>query len=202
VGIVETVKVNLTGEPFGGTGYIPFDGRRPGIVVVRSGDRPLSMEGVTGLVHEVAPGGRMTISPVEPFEGELRQPPFLAVLLAALGMLTMALTIVGISGVINHEFVRRTREIGLRMALGATTAHVWQMMARRVLVPTVTGVLAGLVAAYFYTPGIASILFGVQPHGRMTFLLAGVLVVVLAAVAAALPTWRASHIVQHALRTE
>jgi ABC-type antimicrobial peptide transport system permease subunit len=145
----------------------------------------------------------VTINPVEPFEREVGQPRFRAVLLAALGILTIALTIVGIFGVINHESVRRTREIGLRMALGATSANIWQLMARRVLMPTVIGVFAGLATAYPWTPGIASILFGLQPHDRMTFLLAGEWVVLLAAAAAALPTQRASRVSPaSALRTE
>jgi predicted permease len=194
VGVVATVKMNLTGDEFAGTGYIPFDGRRAGMVIVRSGDRSLSVEALTELVHEVAPGARITINPVLPFERELGQPRFLAVLLSALGVLTMALTIIGIFGVINHESARRTREIGLRMALGAAAADIWCMMSGRVLGPALIGALAGLAIAFVWTPGIASILFGLQPRDPMTFLFAGVLVIVLAVGAGVVPTWRASHI--------
>ncbi len=110
---------------------------------------------------------------------------------AALGMLLAAL---GIYGVISYSVTRQTQEIGIRMALGASAAHV----RRRILLSTLrlafTGVLIGAVASLITAKFIATLLFGTSPWDAVTYIAMAVALLAVAAFSGYLPALRASRI--------
>jgi predicted permease len=103
----------------------------------------------------------------------------IATLSTAFGALATLLAVIGLYGVMAYMVARRSREIGIRMALGAKTATVLWLVMREVLLMLVIGVAAGLPAAYVLTRVVQTQLYGVQPAdaisiGGATLLLAGV----------------------------
>jgi predicted permease len=115
-------------------------------------------------------------------------------LLTGFGLLAMCLAAIGIYGVVSEAVNQRTREIGVRMALGADAANVVQMIMRRSLALTAVGIAAGVGASFYLTRFLESLLFGVKPTDVVTFLLAGVVLLAVALLAGYLPARRASRI--------
>jgi putative ABC transport system permease protein len=106
-------------------------------------------------------------------------------------------------GVVAHGVARRTREIGLRIALGATTADVVRLSARQGLRPAVVGAAAGLPGALVAATAIRGLLFGVPPFDVVTFAGAMALLLAASAVASWLPARHPMRVdPAEALRTE
>jgi predicted permease len=119
---------------------------------------------------------------------------FTTFLLLLLGGTGLALAVVGIYGVIAYFVVQRTREIGVRLALGASPAGVVRLVVRQGLALALGGVALGLVAAWGLARVIQSRLFAVSAHDPLTFVGVAVLLTAVALVASAVPAWRASRI--------
>ncbi|HUH62405.1 MAG TPA: ABC transporter permease [Terracidiphilus sp.] len=119
---------------------------------------------------------------------------FTLVMLALAGSMALALGIVGIYGVISYAVSQRTREIGIRMALGAKKAELKWMFVRSALLLTGTGVVLGLVAAAGLTRLMKSVLFGVGPLDPLTYAAVPILLIGCAAIASYLPSLRAASI--------
>jgi predicted permease len=117
----------------------------------------------------------------------------LAMLGIAAGM-ALALGIIGIYGVISYSVVQRTREIGIRVALGAQKGELRWMFVRSALVLTAIGVAIGLGAAAGLTQLMKSLLFGVSPVDPLTYLAIPLVLVTCAAVASYLPARRAAQV--------
>ena len=122
------------------------------------------------------------------------QRQFLMRLLMAFAVVATALAVLGIYGVMAYAVSQRTREIGLRMAIGARPADVSRMIVRRGLTLTVAGLAIGMAAALGLSQYVRSQLFGVQPSDPLTMTLVVLLMMVVAAVAAYLPARRAARI--------
>jgi putative ABC transport system permease protein len=116
------------------------------------------------------------------------------VLLTAFGLLAMCLAAIGIYGVVSEAVNQRTREIGVRMALGAEAGDVVHMVMRRSLMLSAAGIAAGLGASFYFTRFLESLLFGVKPTDAVAFLFAGVLLLAVALLAGYLPARRASRV--------
>jgi ABC-type antimicrobial peptide transport system permease subunit len=101
---------------------------------------------------------------------------------------------VGIFGVLAFSVNQRTREFGIRMALGAQSADVLRMVMGDALKITVAGVAAGLLLAAALTRSLAALLFGVQPHDFATFVDSAALLAVVALIACAVPALRAARV--------
>jgi putative ABC transport system permease protein len=127
-------------------------------------------------------------------EGAVAERQFLMRLLAAFGGIATALALLGIYGVMAYSVSQRTREIGIRMAIGARRIDVSAMIMRRAVAITTTGVLAGLAASLGLTQLVRSQLFGVQPSDPITMSSVLVLMTVVAAAAAYLPARRAARV--------
>ena len=110
---------------------------------------------------------------------------------AALGLTLAAL---GIYGVISYSVNRRTLEIGIRMALGATHTRVQLDVIRRTLWLALIGIGVGTIASIAVAKGIASLLFGTQPTDPLTFAGMVLLLGAIALLAGYLPARRASRI--------
>jgi predicted permease len=127
-------------------------------------------------------------------EQSLNQERLLAVLSTAFGLTALFLVCIGLYGVISQWAGQRTQEIGLRMALGATTTTVHWMVLRQSFVPVLAGVLVGLPAAMAASRLIRSLLFGVTPVDPATLTAATAVMFAVAALAAYLPARRASRV--------
>ena len=113
-------------------------------------------------------------------------------LLALLAGLGLVLGVAGVHGVISHRASQRTREIGIRMALGASAGRVVLMVLRETLIVGLLGALAGVAAAYGLSRFLSSLLFGVTVHDGLAFAVCPAVLLLAAVVASAMPAWRAS----------
>jgi putative ABC transport system permease protein len=119
---------------------------------------------------------------------------FESVLLGIFGALALTLTAIGVYGVISYTVAQRTREMGIRLALGAERGAIITMILRSGLLLVAMGILPGLVAAFLLTRLIAGLLYGVSPSDPSTFLSVSVVLVAMAVLASYLPARRAAKV--------
>jgi predicted permease len=195
IGVVETLRTHLTNDEMDGTVFVPF-GHAPRFmdVAIRVGERGPSLDEIQSAIQEAAPGARATLWPFRPFERTLGQPRFLAALLGTLNVITLILAAVGIFGVVNHGASRRTREIGIRLALGATAARIRRMVVTGALAPAALGMAAGAGIALWWTPALQSLLFGIEPSDPLTYAAAAAIVTLVVIAGSLLPAWRVSRV--------
>ena len=117
---------------------------------------------------------------------------FEAFLLGTFGGLAFLLTAVGLYGVISYTVVQRTRELGIRIALGAQRGTILGMVVKNGTLLACAGALIGLAAAFLLTRLMASLLFGVGPTDPLTFLCAPVALITVAMLASYVPARRAA----------
>ncbi len=117
---------------------------------------------------------------------------FSALLLAVFAGLAVALSAIGIYGVISYVVTQRGHEIGVRMALGAQSSDVVKLVLRSGMILAVMGVLLGLAGAFALTRVMTSLLFGVTPTDAFTFASVSALLLLIALVACYLPARRAT----------
>lgn len=125
---------------------------------------------------------------------ELARPRLQLTLLALCAVIALMLAAAGIYGLVSYAVARRSREIGLRMALGAQRGEVRRMVVGQSLRRVAIGVVAGLIGALALTRLMASLLYGVQPADPATFVVSTLLLIGVAALASSVPAWRASRI--------
>ena len=113
-------------------------------------------------------------------------------LLSLLGVFGLTLTLVGVFSTTAYAVARRTREIGVRMALGAQQIDVVSRMVLEAGYPLILGLAAGLGVAYYATRVVESFLFQTTPHDPATFAAVAVLMGTAALVAAWIPARRAA----------
>ncbi|MFN7936412.1 MAG: ABC transporter permease [Bryobacteraceae bacterium] len=152
------------------------------------------LRAVREAVREVEPG--MVIRTLAPMEtlvaAQLAERRFQTWLLAGFAALALGLAAVGIFGVMSHAVVRRTQEIGIRMALGADRRRVVGMILRRGVGLAVAGLVVGFLLSLGVTRMIGSLLFGVSATDPVTLVGAAVVLVLVAGVATWVPGWRAA----------
>jgi putative ABC transport system permease protein len=127
----------------------------------------------------------------------LTTPRFQSTLLQAFGGLALLLTAVGLYGVISYTVAQRTREIGVRMTLGASRSQVVQMVLKSGLQLTGIGVAAGLVLSFIaakFATSFSSLLFGIKPTDIITFSAVVGIVAVVSLLACYIPAYRASKV--------
>lgn len=124
----------------------------------------------------------------------LSRPRFNLLLLSSFALVALALAAVGIYGVLAYLVTQRTREIGIRMALGARTADVLRLVLRDGMTPVAAGSVAGLVAALGVTRTIRTMLFGVTPLDPLSLAAAPVILALVALLACYLPARRATRV--------
>ena len=116
----------------------------------------------------------------------------IATLSTVFGSLATVLAIIGLYGVMAYMVARRSREIGIRMALGAMTGNVIWLVMREVLILVAAGVALGLPAAYGLTRVVQAQLYGVEPNDPVSMVLATLLLVAVALAAGFIPARRAA----------
>jgi predicted permease len=130
----------------------------------------------------------------EIYRKSMARTSFALVMLAIAGGMALVLGLVGIYGVISYSVSQRTREIGIRMALGAREPELRRMFVRNGLVLAALGVVCGLAAAIAFTRWMASLLFAVRPLDPLTYAAVAVALFGAAALASYLPSRRATSV--------
>jgi len=130
----------------------------------------------------------------EQLEMSLRTERFVASLSAVFGSLATLLAVIGLYGVMAFTVARRTREIGIRMALGAVRGNVIWMVMKEVLTLIGTGIVIGVPAAVGLTYLVRSQLYGLAPGDPSNIVLATILAAVVASLAGFVPALRASQV--------
>jgi putative ABC transport system permease protein len=198
VGIVGDIRDASIAQDPGPMMYVPFD-QAPiwGVeVVVRSNLRPASLAAaIRQKSHEIDKDLPVTdfSSMASSIDTSVAQPRFRAWLIGSFAALALVLAAAGIFGVISYSVSRRTHEIGIRIALGASAANVTRLIlgesARLVLIGLAVGVPIALGLGRF----LASLLFGIRASDAATFLAVGFLLFAVATLAAYAPARRATH---------
>ena len=203
VGVLARVRRNIYApERPAGTVFVSIDTAAPRIrtaglsLIVRlDSRRPASDADLAAAVQSAEPGvvwrGTGTLTS---WERLLGQPRFLASALGTLAVLTMLLAGFGMLGVVSHSVARRTREIGIRLALGADRSRVRRLVVRQALLPAAAGVTAGLVLASWWSATVRTVIVGISPHDPWSFAAAGAATLLTVILASAAPAARASRI--------
>ena len=119
---------------------------------------------------------------------------FGAQITTALGLLGLALAIVGVYGVVSYTAAQRTHEIGIRMALGAESGDILTLVLREGLAVVGVGILLGLLAAFAGTHALASMFVGTSPTDPLTYAGVGILLTGVGLLACWIPARRATRV--------
>jgi predicted permease len=205
VGVIGDVHHNDLLTPVKRMWFIPHaqwansygNARRAMTLVVRTGSDPQAMlHPIEQLIHGHDPD--LTLSQVATMEQVLRsatrEQRFTMALMTGFAVLALVLAAVGIYGVISYSVSQRTREIGIRLALGAEPGSVRSLVLRQGMAPAALGVGAGVVAAVGLTRFLGSLLYQVTPLDPLTFLAIPILLLLVAAASVLLPAARAARV--------
>ncbi|HXA49510.1 MAG TPA: FtsX-like permease family protein [Candidatus Acidoferrum sp.] len=167
------------------------------VFVLRAHGDPMSLAGPAGSVIRDLDGAQPVadIAPMQTVVSEtFARQRFSAVLLIGFSVIAVMLAAIGIYGVLAYSVAERTREIGIRVALGADAARVIAMVAAGGARVVGLGTVAGMAGAFLLTGLLKSMLFGVEPHDVVTFVAVPCVLGLVAMMAAYLPARRASQV--------
>jgi putative ABC transport system permease protein len=166
-------------------------------VVVKSEADPAALTAsVRNTIHHLDPN--LPVADVRTMDevvgAAVATPRFTSVLLSIFAGLALTLSAIGIYGVLSYLVSRRTREIGIRVAIGARRPEIVRMVLGSGIVLALVGIGGGLVLALVITRMLGGLLHGVTPADPATFAAVAVLLTVVAAAASVVPAWRASRV--------
>jgi putative ABC transport system permease protein len=199
IGVAADVKESgLTAETEPGV-YLPYVGMasQQMTLVLRTETEPLSLAATASAsVRRI--DNEQAVSNISTLENLLSetvaQPRFNTVLLALFAVLALLLAAVGIYGVMAYSVAQRTREIGLRMALGAQPRDVMKLVVGQGMKLVAVGLALGVLAALGLTRWLMTLLFDVEATDPLTYVAIAVLLGVIALVACCLPALRATKV--------
>lgn len=199
VGVVADTKGMLLTQPAPAMIYVPASNGLMGDStdwVIRASSTAGIESSLQKAVTDFSPDQRITdIEPMTQLLGQsVADTHFEALLMGAFAALAMALTLVGVYGVLSFQIVQRTQEIGIRLALGATRRDIRYLILGKAARVGAAGVLIGLLSAFSLTRFMASLLYNVRPNDPAIFAAVAVLVLVVALVAAYIPGRRAAKV--------
>jgi len=206
IGVVGDVRHTSLEESPAPQIYLPVAETDGGYVVVRT-SRPPNVVGaeIRSTLHAIDPNlataDIQTMGQLESAASARRR--FQTSLLTVFAAIALSLALVGLYGLIAYSVGRRTREVGIRMALGAKRFDVMLLMLKRAALLQALGLISGLVASWFAAHTIQAFLFGVGGHDPITILSVCVLLAICGLLAALIPARRAASIdPMQVLRTE
>ncbi|MGB8581792.1 MAG: ABC transporter permease [Candidatus Sulfotelmatobacter sp.] len=169
---VESLDVRTSGDP----AQLIAEIRQ----AVRSVDPNLPIGGITTVAEELA--------------NDLAQQRLIARLTTIFCALALGLACLGLYGVMSYTVARRTRELGVRLALGASRNAVVWLVLRQTLVVIGAGIAAGLLLSFLAGRTLTSLLFGLSPHDPGTVLGAAAVLLLVSVGSGLRPAWRAAHV--------
>jgi putative ABC transport system permease protein len=199
VGVVGDVKHEGPSEATPPEVYVPY-AQEPGpymtIVVRTDADPAATIPAVRSAVLTIDKDQPLDqVATMESLLSEsMAQPRFYSFVLGVFAAMALALTAVGIYGVMSYSVTQRVHEIGIRLALGAEQGDVLRLVIGQGLVLTVIGMTAGLAGAFALTRVLASLLFGVHPTDPVTFVAVSLLLTTVAMCASYIPARRATKV--------
>jgi putative ABC transport system permease protein len=166
-------------------------------IVVRTEGRPQSaLSAARSVINRIDP--ELPLSNVRTVEeyvfNNAAQPRLNAALLGVFAGVALLIAAIGVYGVLAYSVNQRTREIGLRMALGAQQSGVLFWIAGQGMLVALVGIGAGLAGAYALSRLLSTLLFGIQPRDPFTFTVVAALLSAVALVACLAPARRASRV--------
>ncbi len=196
-GVVRTGKYHTLGEDPQPFLYLPFEYSPRATLVVRTeGDPRVLLTSVRRAVQALDPN----VLPIdlETMKQYMALPLFPAhttgLLLGAFGILALVLAVTGLYGVISYSVEQRTREIGVRMALGANQTGVLKLVLRQGMALTLIGVTLGVVASLAVTRVLSSLLYGIRPTDPATYISVSLILAAVALLASYIPARRATKV--------
>ena len=175
----------------------PSDRPEPLVVVVRPGPNAAALDERLRQAAQAA-GARAIVERVRPgtdwLDSTVITPRRRTVLLSLLGGIGLLLTVIGVFGMTAYAVARRTQEIGVRMAFGATTRDVVRQMVQSAAWPVALGIAAGLTGAWAATRLISTFLFQTTPTDAPTFATAAAILALAALLAIWIPARRAARV--------
>jgi putative ABC transport system permease protein len=199
VGVVADVRYGGLGAEVPNNVYIPHpqDPWSSQVLVVRTDGDPRSiLRSVQSAVW--AQDRKLAISEVKTMDTivatELARPRFAMFLLAVFAATALAMAAIGIYGLMSYTVAQQTREIGIRMALGALHGDILKRVAKRALVLALVGVGLGVAGALALTRLMSALLFGVSPTDAGAFTASAAILILVAVIASYVPARRASRV--------
>jgi len=199
VGVARTIKYNFVGEDPTSMLYLPLEQNfaAQAAVQVRTAGDPASVLGTVRRELQLMEPG-LALTNVSTYTDVLHQslwaPRMAAWLLGIFAGLALLLAAVGLYGVLAYSVTQRTRELGIRMALGAREGDVRGMVVRQGLLLALAGLVPGVLVSWALSRTITRLLYGVAPGDAVTFTVVPVMLALVAAAASLLPAWRASRV--------
>ncbi|HKV08958.1 MAG TPA: ABC transporter permease [Thermoanaerobaculia bacterium] len=179
--------------------YMPLAQRyEPNLMlhVRTSGDPLAAVEPIRALVAKLDPS--IPLFEVSLYDEQVRkalaQPRLLSALFGSFSLIAILVTSIGLYGTLAYSVSRRTRELGIRMALGARASEIVSLVLRRGIALTLLGLALGLGAAVWTTSVFASLLFGVTPTDPLVFLAVAFLLAMVGLAASSLPAYSATRV--------
>jgi len=199
IGVVADVHHAGPGAAAEGEMYVPYSqisARSGWLVLKTTGDPSAQVRGLQAAMREIDPN--LPLASVRPMSqlvaGSVAQPRFLATILTWFSAVAVALALMGVYSLLMFSVSQRVREIGVRMALGASRATVVLGILRQSLAVVIAGVIVGAAAGAALSTVVKSLLFGVEPGDPATIAGVGAAIVIASLVASYLPARRASRI--------
>jgi putative ABC transport system permease protein len=200
VGIVGDVKDSGLDEADPPELYLPFD-QWPvqGMSLIMKTSVPPASLGEAARRTVYAVDSNMPVANVRTLEQivarSISQPKFYMTLLAVFAAVALVLAAIGIFGVLSYAVAQRTREIGIRMALGAQQRSVLTLIVMQAMMLAVAGVAIGTVCALVLSRSlVATLLFSTSPHDAVTFVVVAALLAVVALASSYIPARRATRV--------
>jgi len=213
IGVVKNIKSRTLGEDLRPVLYRSLDQSVTGdpsmtgyaLLLHSAGDSAAIASAVRHEIHTLDPA--MAVYDAETIEQHLSSALFLprlaGTLFGVFGLIGLMLAAIGLYGVMSYSVSRRTREIGIRIALGAQLGTVQRLVVRQRMLLTLIALALGLPAAWMVAKFSASFLYGIHPHDTLTFAIVPLLLTTVALLACWVPARRAAGInPQRALRYE
>jgi predicted permease len=199
VGVVDDVRHAGPRRPASPEFFIPWHmaGKRPQTIVIRAGGDPMRLlPTVAARIHEIDPTA--PLSKVSRMRDRMRESVaadrFRAMLVVALALVALILASIGAYSVTAVSVARRTREFGIRMALGEERALIWRRAVWTALSPAFAGVIAGAAGALAAARLLESLVFEVSPRDPATLAAAALALLAVATTAAAISARRAARV--------
>ena len=167
-------------------------------VVRTEGDSLAAVGAARSILHDIDP--QLPLIEPRTLEQVAEQAPsvflrsYPSLLIGSFAALALILAMIGLYGVISYSVLQRTREIGIRVAMGAQRRDVLRLILREALVTSGVGISVGVLAGLFLTQLMTSLLYGVTPGDWRTFSVASICLLLVAIAACAIPAGRATRV--------